>query len=59
MIRKENEQVKVLHAQLGLVYELYPTPFVDDREIIKISETMIGKELKAKQEAKQVADILK
>ena len=59
MIRKENEQAKVLHAQLGLVYELYPTPFVDDREVIEMSETMIDKELKAKQEVKQVADILK
>ena len=59
LIRKENEQANVLHARLGLVYELYPTPRVDDREVMEISETKLDNELKARQEVQQVADSLK
>ena len=36
-IRKENADIKLLHSQLGLVYELYPTPKVDDKEVLQMT----------------------
>ena len=49
----------MLHTRLGLVYQLYPTAQVDDREVIETTEIKVDNEMKARLEVKQVADSLK